>query len=807
MDKTLMRQMRRYAGIEDETQLQRVLDEAAVLARQDGISNELKATLEGIGVLLERISLTYEQHDRDLALRSRSLEISSVELTSANNRLQATLTGQEHAISRLRATANSLQEEAGLERPTAESENFEDLIEIISGLVQSRHDSRRAIREAQRALENQKFALDQHAIVSITDRAGTIIYANDKFCEISGYAREELHGANHRISKSDHHPPEFFSELWDCISAGRVWTGEIQNRAKSGRLYWVAETIVPFLDESGLPYQYVAIRTDITARHEATTTLREQLHFVEELVEAIPLPVYVKDEDRRYRLLNRAFEEFFGIERANYIGRTAFDLLTVDGAMTHDERDRELLHTVSRQAYEAQIPNRNGTVLDGIYHKATLTRPDGSIAGLVGTISDITERKALERATLMAKDAAEAANRAKSDFLANMSHEIRTPMNGIMGMLDLVLDDELKPEQREFLDIARDSANGLLTIINEILDFSKVEAGKIGLEHVSFDIRELLAGVVKLMAPGASDKGLDLQGEISPDVPGACRGDALRLRQVLLNLVGNAIKFTEHGKVVVKAGIDASPGKSTMLHLVVVDSGIGIPADRQALIFEPFAQEDASITRRYGGTGLGLAICSRLVGLMGGKISVESSPGQGSSFHVTLPLVEPGIATGLPEADVVVRAQQHGDDAGMSGDSTRPIDPVAPRQMLDGFAGGSTPATTPVEPGFDYATALTKADGEIVSIIAQEFLDLVPGDLAQMHMAANAGDLEVLGRLAHTYKGLAANFGARPLQSAATRLQAACREGKVTASEFSTTEIELQALCTALRRHIAQNPA
>ena len=785
MDKTLLRQMRRYAGIEDEAQLQRVLDEATTLATRPDIGDELKATLGGLGILLERISVTYEQHNRDLALRSRSLELSSVELTAANNRIQAALVSREKAIERLRRTAHSLQEEAGLGRPTAQSENFEDLIEIISGLVQYRHESRKEILAAQIALENQKFALDQHAIVSITNRDGIITYANDKFCEISGYTRSELEGRNHRIVKSGLHPPEFFQELWDCISAGRVWTGEIQNRAKDGRLYWVAATIVPFVDDAGLPYQYVAIRTDITSRYQAAANLQEQLHFVEELVEAIPLPVYVKDENRRYRLLNRAFEQFFGIDRKNYLGLTAFDLLTQEGAKTHDERDRELLASISRQDYEAQIPNRNGTVRDGIYHKATLTRPDGSIAGLVGTISDITERKALEHAAMIAKDAAEAANRAKSDFLANMSHEIRTPMNGILGMVDLVLDGDLTAEQREFLDIARVSATGLLTIINEILDFSKIEAGKIVLEVVSFDLHALLSGTVKLMQPGASDKGLNLRHEIAPGVQHSFKGDPLRLRQVLLNLVSNAIKFTERGEVALTASVDVPTDGQAMLHLAVTDTGIGIPTDRQALIFDAFAQEDASITRRYGGTGLGLTICSRLISLMGGTITVDSHPGRGSEFHVRLPLLD---------TTSVVNA-------------TKPVDKLDLHAMPEKLDGRETSMATPATSDFDYTAALAKADAEIVSIIAQEFLDLAPADLAQMRTAATEGDLEVLGRMAHTYKGLAANFCARPLQEAAGQLHDACRHGEPTASALAATECELLALCVALQNHLAQSPA
>lgn len=787
MDKTLLRQMRRYAGIEDEAQLEHMLVAAADFSQQKEVPTELKSMLSGLGMLLERISVTYEQHDRDLALRSRSLEISSLELTTANSRLHDELASRESAIARLRTTAHALQEEAGFVPPSRQSENLEDLIEIIAGLVQYRHESVKAIRAAQRALENQKFALDQHAIVSITDKNGSILYANDKFCEISGYSRAELEGSNHRIVNSGFHSPTFFRDMWDCISAGNVWTGELRNRAKDGRIYWVAATIVPFVDDHGVPDQYVAIRTDITARHEAAARLSEQLHFVEELIEAIPLPVYVKDANRQYRLMNRAFEEFFGIQRKEFLGKTVFEMLDLEAARDHDQRDRNLLQEVSRQSYEARIPNRNGTVRDGIYHKATLTRPDGSISGLVGTISDITERKALEHVAVMAKEAAEASNRAKSDFLANMSHEIRTPMNGIMGMLDLVLDSSLTTEQREFVEIARGSADGLLAIINEILDFSKIDAGKVGIEQVEFDLREMLDGILKLMQPGAADKGLVLRGEFESAVPQDYVGDPLRLRQIILNLLSNAVKFTERGEIVLRVRTEFDAEHRPQLHLAVADTGIGISPERQKLIFDAFAQEDASTTRRYGGTGLGLTICSRLVELMGGEIHVDSAPRKGSVFHVILPLPpEPPSKEPCPEP------------------AAPPADLTSPR-ALELQIADDNPVDCAVS-DFDYAGAVAAADSEIVSIIADEFLQLAPGDLEQMRTAAAANDLEQLGRLGHTYKGLAANFGARPLQEAAARLHEACRSRRFQADLLTQVERELQALCAALQAHVAKNP-
>ena len=632
----LSRQLKRFLGIDSPEQLAAIQEELLKVAARPDVEAGSAVALAGLSSLFEAVEQAYEQSDRDLALRTRSLEISSAELTAANARLAQDLAARQETIDSLREIANHMLRQTGLPAISALDGSLEALTQLLSDLVMEREANQKQLRDALSSLEQQKSALDQHAIVSITDVDGTILYANDRFVEISGYSRAEMLGQNHRILNSGRHPRKFFTELWKTISSGRVWRGDICNRAKDGSRYWVTATIVPFLDGTGRPYQYVAIRNDITSRIAVEEKLDAQLHFTQELVENIPVPIYFKDTEGRYLGFNKAFEEFFGLERSEWIGRHVYDLLPPELAEFHASRDLELMRTRQHQSYETEVVTRQGTKRHAFYSKAPLTNPDGSSRGMVGTIIDISERKRWESEILQAKEAAEAANRIKSDFLANMSHEIRTPMNGIIGMTELTLDTELDAEQREYLEAVKRSADSLLTVINDILDFSKIEAGKLDVESIPFDLDPVVADALRTVALRAEQKGLELLVDVAPDVPARLLGDPGRLRQILLNLLSNAVKFTERGEVVLTVTTECREGDAVRLHFAVRDSGVGIAAEKCQLIFEPFAQEDSSTTRNYGGTGLGLTICSRLVELMGGRIWVESQVGNGSTFRFTV---------------------------------------------------------------------------------------------------------------------------------------------------------------------------
>ena len=494
-----------------------------------------------------------------------------------------------------------------------------------------------------RAMLLRERTLNQHAIVSATDVHGTITYVNDLFCEINGMAPHQLLGKNHRIIASGIHPRAFYTGMWEAISQGHTWHGEICNRSPvTGQAYWVAATIVPFLDANGLPKEYISVRTDITKRKKLEQELAHERSFLESITANLGKGVMVLDREERCTFLNPEAERLLGWTLAQLKGQPLHGQMYFCASQPEGD-DAPACPVCLCYALQECVPfdMQDDLVLvhkeRGSFPAAMTVSPlfeDGVLRGCVAVFHDITQHKRHEAELRQAKEQAEQASQARSSFLANMSHEIRTPLNAILGFTEALLDTPLNPQQQRQLTTVRQSGRTLLGLLNDILDTAKLEKGALQLEVRDFSLRQLCQQLVDMLSLEAGKKALSLYLDYPPEEPEFFQGDALRIHQVLLNLLSNAIKFTAIGSVT----LHVRQGPEQWLHVQVQDTGIGMTAEQLSRVFTPFAQADASTTRRFGGTGLGTTITRQLVELMHGRLQVSSIPNQGTCFTVCLPL-------------------------------------------------------------------------------------------------------------------------------------------------------------------------
>ncbi len=526
----------------------------------------------------------------------------------------------------------------------------------------------RDISERKRAEEQLSMlsrAMEQSpASIVITDMNGTIEYVNARFVQVTGYTAEEAIGRNPRLLSSGQEPREKYAQLWSTITSGGEWRGEFLNRKKNGDLYWEFASISPIKNRDGVPKHYLAVKEDITDRKHAEAELQESARRLQSIIETVDEGITVSDRSGHFEVFNSKMEAITGYTLREANSTEGFFSLLCPAARNPEQasaRLREIIATGESCELEMTICTRAGEEKALLVSTSVIRYKNRDM--VLSAYRDITGRKRAEREMAMyaqqllkaksqaeeqahelavAREQALQASRLKSEFVANMSHEIRTPMNGVIGMTGLLLDTKLTREQREYTEIIRTSGDALLSIINDILDFSKIEAGKLTLEIIDFDMRAVVEESVDMLVQKAHEKDLELICYVNEGIPTAVHGDPGRLRQIIINLLGNAIKFTETGEVGVEALLERETEHDIDVRFMIRDTGIGISEEHRQRLFLSFSQADGSTTRKYGGTGLGLAISKQLVEMMGGSIGVQSQPGAGSEFWFTIRLQKQG---------------------------------------------------------------------------------------------------------------------------------------------------------------------
>ena len=466
--------------------------------------------------------------------------------------------------------------------------------------------------------------------IMILDSQFCFAFVNQKLADMLGYLPEEMLDRPVISIIFEEDLPDHLAKM-EKRAAGAGGQYERRLRRKDGSSCWTIVSATVLRDEAGQFTGSFAMLTDITERKKADEALKESELRFRTMVEMAPDAIFIVNQTGAFIEVNAAACKQLGYTREQLLSCHVSDILPVSLVAKASWRLKTLENADS--SYESFHVRSDGTQVP-VELNIRKIMLNGNPA-MLGIARDITERKQVETVLREAKEVAEDATKVKSEFLANMSHEIRTPLNGIIGMIGLLLDMDLNAEQYEYAQIASFSGEILLSLINDILDFSKIEARKLELETLDFDLRSTLKDTVDLLAIGAHEKGLELVCLVEPAVPLLLRGDPGRLRQILINLGGNAVKFTDKGKIVIRVSLDGEDEQNVTIRFAVSDTGIGIPANRLDSLFSPFTQVDSSKTRKYGGTGLGLAISKQLAESMGGKIGLESKEGIGSTFWFT----------------------------------------------------------------------------------------------------------------------------------------------------------------------------